>query len=213
MNVRSLLAPVLAAALIPAAAYAAPAKAPARTGYAQSTAARTGSGMQALSIGGFIGYETDDVSGLMLRADAELPFRALSPAVNLSWVGSLGYSRLGDDLGNDLDFTVNLIKIIPAARFTFPLTPEFSLFADGGLGLYYASWTIDTFDFNPNPPFNLIRSEFDDSEFSLMMRLGGGGFFQVNETTRIGAMLELDPLFGDFDQTLFSVQVGAMFQL
>jgi hypothetical protein len=169
--------------------------------------------MQGLSIGGFIGYETDDVSGLMLRADAELPFRALSPAVNLSWVGSLGYSRLSDDLGNDLDFTVNLIKIIPAARFSFPISPEFTLFADGGLGLYYASWTIDTFDFNPNPPFNLIRSEFDDSEFSLMMRFGGGGFFQVNETTRIGAMLELDPLFGDFDQTLFSIQVGAMFQL
>jgi hypothetical protein len=200
MKVRSLAA-MLAALLVPVAATAAPAARPA------AARTSTSSGMQGLSIGGFIGYETDDVSGLMLRADAELPFRALSPAVNLSWVGSLGYSRLSDDLGNDLDFTVNLIKIIPAARFSFPLTPEFSLFADGGLGLYYASWTLDTFDFFGG------RREFDDSEFSLMMRFGGGGFFQVNETTRIGAMLELDPLFGDFDQTLFSIQVGAMFQL
>ena len=53
----------------------------------------------------------------------------------------------------------------------------------------------------------------DDSEFSLMMRIGGGAWFNVNPTTKIGASLEFDPYFGDFDQTTFIVQAGAMLRM
>jgi opacity protein-like surface antigen len=201
MKARSLLAVVLAALLVPAAATAAPARAkPAAT-------ASSGAGLQGLSVGGFIGYETDDLSGLSLRLDGELPFRALSPQVKLSWVGSLGYSRLSDDLGGGFDFVANVIKIIPAARFSFPINPQLTLFADGGLGLYYASWELDV------PDFFGGRSTVDDSEVSLLMRIGGGAWYEVNPQTRIGAMLELDPYFGDFDQTTFIIQAGAMFKL
>ncbi len=98
MKLRSLLALALFA---PAAVLAAPAaKAPAAktaAAPAKSAAAPASSSpMQGLEVGGFVGYETDDVSGLSLRLDAELPFRDLSPQVKLSFVGSIGYSRLTD---------------------------------------------------------------------------------------------------------------------
>jgi opacity protein-like surface antigen len=200
MKARS-LAVVLAALLVPATALAAPRSAPAKAAPASS------GGMQGLSVGGFVGYETDDLSGLTLRADGEMPFRALTPQVNLSFVGSLGYSRLSDDLGGGFDFVANVVKIIPAARFSFDVNPQFTVFGDAGLGLYYASWEIDV------PDFFGGRSTVDDSEFSLLMRIGAGGWFALNEKTKIGAMLEFDPYFGDFDQTTFNILAGAMFRL
>lgn len=207
MKARSFLAAVLAALLVPAVAAAAPVKPGTKAAPARESST-SGSQLQGLSVGGFVGYETDDLSGLSLRLDGELPFKALSPQVNLSWVGSLGYSRISDDLGFGFDFTANIIKIVPAARFTFPLNPQFSLFADGGLGLYYASWSLDMPDL-----FTGGKTTVDDSEISLMMRIGGGAWYHVNEQTRIGAMLEFDPLFGDLDQNTFLIQVGAMFKL
>jgi hypothetical protein len=196
MKARSLFALALAALLVPAAVSAAPAK------------AAPASPMQGLSIGGTIGYETDDLGGIALRADAELPFKALSPQVNLSWVGSLGYSRLTDSVG-EIDTTANVIKIIPSARFTFPVTPQFSVFGDAGLGLYYASLSVDEITI---PGLGTVGGG-DDSEFSLMMRIGGGVWYQLNETTRVGGLLEFDPYFGDFDQTTFIFQAGAMFRM
>lgn len=198
MKVRPLLAVALAAMLVPAVASA------------QRTAAkasRPAAGpTEGLSVGGFLGYETDDLSGLALRLDGELPFMALSPQVNLSWVGSIGYSRLTDDVGG-ADLVANVLKIIPAARFTFPVNPQLSLFADAGLGLYYASMEVDF-----PAPFN--QFDTDESEFSLMMRFGGGAWYNVNERTRVGAAIEFDPYFGDeFDQSTFIIQAGVMFRL
>jgi opacity protein-like surface antigen len=201
MKVRSFVAVVLAALLVPAAASAAPAK-PAKS--APAAAARNP--LQGLSVGGFVGWETDDLSGLTLRADAELPFRALSPQFNLSWVGSVGFSHLTrGEFG--FDFTANILKVIPAARFSFPVNPQFTVFADAGLGLYYASMESEF------PNFFGGKQTVSDSEFSLMMRIGAGGWFNVNEKMSVGAMLEFDPYFGDFDQNTFNVLGGAMFKL
>jgi hypothetical protein len=184
MNVRSLLAVALAALASPAASLAAPA-----------------SRSPALEIGGFLGYETNDFDGIALRADGEMPFGAIAPNVDLSFVGSLGFSHLSFDGRGDVD--VNVLKIIPAARFTFELNPQLALFADGGLGLYYASLDAERGGFEGG----------DDDELSLLMRIGGGAWFRVNETTRIGAAIEFDPYFGDFDETTFIIQAGAMFRL
>jgi hypothetical protein len=52
-----------------------------------------------------------------------------------------------------------------------------------------------------------------------MMRLGVGAWYQVNPQLKLGAILEIDPVFGDFgfsgadSQSLFSIQVGGMFRL
>lgn len=207
MKLRSLVAVAL---LAPAAALAAPASKstakPAAPAKSAAAPASSSSPVQGLEVGGFLGYETDDVSGVSLRLDGELPFQDLSPQVKLSWVGSLGYSRLSEDVPFG-DFTVNLVKIVPAARFTLPLNPQFSVFGDAGLGLYYASWEIDQ-----NIPF-FGNTKFSDSEFSIMMRIGAGAWYHVNQQLKVGAMLEFDPMFGDFDQSTFLVQAGAMFRL
>jgi opacity protein-like surface antigen len=211
MKLRSLLAVAL---LAPAVALAAPAKSGSA---AKSAAAPTSaaSPLDGLEVGGFVGYETDDVSGLSLRLDGEIPFRELSPQVKLSWVGSVGYSRLTWDYGFGASINTNVFKLVPAARFSMPLTPQFSVFGDVGLGLAYVSATIDL-----PAPF----SDITDSTINLMMRLGVGAFYQVNERMKIGAMLELDPIFGDYgfsstngvsgsSQTTFLIQAGMMYRL
>jgi opacity protein-like surface antigen len=188
MNVRSLLAPLVAVALaIPAIATA---QAPA----------------QALSIGGFVGYETGDLDGIQLRAEAELPYRQLTPEIGLSWVGSLGYSRLSDEAFG-VEIVANLVKAVPTARFTLPVNPQLSLFGDAGLGLYYASISTEF-----STPF-FGQQSASDSSFGLMLRLGVGAFFQLNERTRIGGGLQLDPMFGDYDDSTFTIQVGLSYRM
>lgn len=204
MKIRSLIAAVVAALLVPALASAAPAKAaPASSG---STASGGGLSIQGLSVGGFVGYTTDDLSGFALRADAELPFRKLTPQLNLSWVGSVGYSRMTDSAFG-IDVTGNVLTIVPAARFTFPVNPQISLFGDAGLGLYYASLKTEM-----DIPF-FGRQSASDSEFSLMMRFEVGAFYQVNPKTQLGALIGIDPMFGDFDQNPWNIMVGAMFKI
>jgi hypothetical protein len=198
MKARPLLAVALAATLAPAVSSAAP-----RTTGSQAPS------MQNLSVGGFIGYETDDLSGLALRLDGEMPFTALSEQATLSLVGSVGYSYLTEDFeGTTYDFTAHVLKVIPAARISFAINPQFTLFGDAGLGVYYAAVNIDT----PDPIFNdAVEDEFGG--FGIMMRIGGGAWYHLSPTMRIGAGIEFDPYFGDFDQTTFIAQVGAMFRL
>jgi hypothetical protein len=207
MKVRSLFALALAALLAPVAASAAPTGRPAPVATTSSTSA--------LEIGGFVGWESDDIGGIALRLDGELPFQALSPQIKMSWVGSIGFSHLSDDF-NGIDVAVNILKLVPAARFTLPLNNQFSLYADGGLGLYYASWSMESPDLTVGP-ITIPGTKIDDSDFGLMMRIGAGAWYQVNPKTRIGASLEFDPYFGDVfgpeGQTTFLIQAGAMFRM
>jgi hypothetical protein len=208
MKVRSLFALAIAALVAPVAASAAPQSA-SRTAPVAMTSS-------ALEIGGFVGYETDDLSGITLRVDGELPFQALSPQIKLSWVGSIGFSHLTED-GFGGEVTANILKLVPAARFSLPVNPQFTLFADAGLGLYYSAWEIKQ-DAIFVPGFGAIGGgKIDDSEVGLMMRIGAGAWFQVNPATRIGASIEFNPYFGDViataDQTTFILQAGAMFRM
>lgn len=195
MNVRSLLAVALAALLVPLAASA-------QTRRATTTTSRPAS--NALSLGGWLGYEMGDVDGFQLRVDGEMPFQQLTPQVKLSLVGSIGYTFAGDDAPG-VDISVNRLKIVPAARFTLPVNPQLSFFGDAGIGLVYT-----TFDVNYDA---FAGFDYDDSEIALMLRLAAGGFFQVNPQTRVGAQIVLDPMFGDYDDTTFALMVGAMFTL
>lgn len=189
------------------------APAPARTA---SSSASSGAPLAGLEVGGFIGYETDDLSGLSLRFDGEVPFRDLSPEVKLSLVGSIGYSRLTWE-ENYFKLTANVIKLVPAARFTMPLNPQFSVFGDAGLGLAYIGVKAESNI--PNFPFNFSAS---DSSINIIMRLGVGAFYHVNPQLKLGAMLEFDPVFGDYgyagngiggSQNTFLIQVGGMFKI
>lgn len=212
MHVRSLLAAALLAAPLAASAQARPAKAAPVAQSRPAVRSSAAAAPKSLAVGGWLGYEMGDLDGVALRVEGELPFQQLTPEIALSLVGSVGYSRLSDDLGGGFDITANLLKFVPAARFTLPVNPQLSLFGDAGLGLYYASVSADTVDFDP-VTFQLRRAEVSDSSVGLMMRLGAGGFFQVNPQLRVGGALVLDPMFGDYDDSTFTIQVGASFQL
>lgn len=205
MNARTPIAIALAALL------AAPAAASAQTRRTtRATAPRhttTSSTADALTVGGFIGFETGDLTGFALRADGELPFQQLSPQVKLSFVGSLGFTHFSKDVGAYGTLSFNLVKLVPAARFTLPLNPQFDLYGDAGLGLYYYSATAKT----SFPGFPTV--EATSSGVSLMMRLGAGGFYKVNPKVRIGAELGILPYFGKVDTTDFSIMAGAMFAI
>jgi hypothetical protein len=213
MHVRSLFAVALAAILaVPAFAHAqtkkatqpaAPAKttaAPAKTTAAPAPAAKK------LSIGGWIGYEMGDLDGLQLRVDGVMPIQKLSPQLELSFVGSIGYSYLSDS-AYGVDVTGNVLKFVPAARFTLPVSPEISFFGDAGLGLYWASVSTDI-------DYGFGTASASDSGVGFMFRFGVGGLYKVNPRTQVGVSLMLDPMVsGIYDDTTFSILAGLTYQL
>jgi opacity protein-like surface antigen len=212
------LAPTLAVAAPAASKSAKATSKPAAEAAAPNATAAPASQYGGLEVGGFLGYETDTVSGLALRLDGELPFKALSPAVRMSWVGSIGYSHLTYTPSPFADFTSNVFKLVPAARFTLPLNPQFEVFGDVGLGIAYISSTIDW-----HPGFGFPSSSFSDSSVNIMMRFGAGAWFKVNPQFKVGAMIELDPIFGNYggsfngistsSQNTFNILAGAMYRL
>lgn len=198
MTVRPLLAVALAAVLVPSAALS-----QTRSTRARSATSSAAAG-DALSVGGWLGYEMGDADGFQLRADAELPFQQLTPQIKLSFVGSIGYTFGGWD-AYGVDVSVDRLKIVPAARFTLPVNPQLSLFGDAGIGFHYTSVNFDYDTFG--------GLDYDDSEFGFMLRLAAGAFFAVNPQLRVGGQIVLDPMFGDYDDTTFAIMAGAMFRL
>ncbi len=207
MHVRSLFAVGLAALLAtPSMGSAQAKKGTSSKAPAGRSTAPAPAGSKALSVGGFVGFELGDADGFALRVDGEMPFQMLAPKVALSFVGSLGYTRFSQDVPFG-DSSTNIVKLVPAARFTIPLAPELDVYGDGGLGLYYFSSSIDQ-----NLPF-VGRQEFSDSGIGFMLRLAAGGFYKVNPKLKIGAELGLLPYFGDVDTTEFTIMGGVMFAL
>ena len=171
-----------------------------------------GSRLSGLRVGAFVGYETDDVSGGTLRVDGERPLAALPAPLALSGVGSLGYSRLtkGVRFG---EFTSNVVKLVPSARLSVAVAPKVSLFGDVGVGLAFVSAKTET-----DVPF-FGRSSVSASSLNLVMRFGAGGWYHLNGRIDVGAMLELDPILGDYafsgfrSQTTFLVLGGLTYRL
>lgn len=161
-------------------------------------------------LGVLIGFEDGDAdAGVSLRLDGEFDWQALSPAVRLSFVGSIGYTRWTDDLGpfSDLDWTVNVVKFVPAARFSFGRSPTLRPYFDAGIGFHYVSFSIEQRD-----AFGRVYS-IDDSDISLMMRFAGGLLFQVSPGLALGGEIGLTPYFGELDDNTFSVMFAASFRL
>ena len=153
----------------------------------------------------------DGDTGLALRVDGVFPFKSLSPKIRLSWVGSVGFTRFSDSvtvpfINETAEFSSNILKAVPAARFTLPLSPKFDLYGDAGLGLYLLFWSSSIPDG--------LGGTVDDSgtEFGFMMRFAVGGMFAVSPTFRLGAELGLNPYFGDVDDNTFSAMAVANFR-
>jgi hypothetical protein len=203
MFVRSLFAVALAALLAGPSTAHAQKKSTAKAAPAASTT--TTDGGRQFSIGGWVGAELGDLDGVQLRGEGEMSFMKLAPMVELSFVGAVSYSYLADDAG-PFDWYAHVFKLVPAARFTFPVAPKFKLFADAGLGLYIASVGYD-YD-------TIFGSESDsETDAGFMLRLGGGGMFQVNPRMAVGGQFVIDPMFGDYDDTTVTLLAGLTFKL
>jgi opacity protein-like surface antigen len=162
-----------------------------------------------LRIGAYIGYESGDWDGLALRLDGELPIQRLAPNLMLSGVASIGFSHLTNSVSAvspvfpfpriTVDSTVNRLDVIPAARFTFEANRQLSLYGDVGLGVFYAK----------------LSSDFagSDTDFAVKMRFGVGGFLALSPTLDLGAELALQPHFGSYDNTTFTVMAAARFRV
>ncbi len=207
MHVRSLFAVALAALL----ASPGVASAQAKRGPATASAYPAGTGA-GISIGGFVGYESGDLDGFNLRVDGEMPIQRLAPQLMLSGVGSVGVSFLSTSVAG-YDTSATIFKIVPAARFTVPLSPQVSVFGDAGLGLYHASVSTDypvLLQLFP-PIYGTATAKGSDTGF--MFRFGAGGFFQVNPRVKLSLMLQLDPMLGDYNDTPFTFLAGLMYAL
>jgi opacity protein-like surface antigen len=202
MHARTLYAAALAVLLASPAAASAQARGGA-TSYSPSST--TGP-----SVGGFLGYEFGSANGFALRLDGDIPFQMLSPQVRLSFVGSLGYTRFSWNVANG-DVTSNIVKAVPAVRFTVPMTRELELYGDAGLGLYYYSSSFRYTYWDPF--FGTTIVEQSKSGVGFMMRFGAGALFKVSPGVKLGAELGLSPYFGDVSTTDFTLMVGAMFAI
>ncbi|HEY6099620.1 MAG TPA: outer membrane beta-barrel protein, partial [Anaeromyxobacter sp.] len=100
-----------------------------------------------------------------------------------------------------------IVKLVPAARFTLPINPQIDVYGDGGLGLYYYSFSTK----QTIPGF--ITFTDSGSGVGFVMRLAAGGFYKVNPKLKLGAELGLLPYFNKVDTTDFTIMAGAMFAL
>lgn len=180
-------------------------------GVASAQARRSsGYGYGGTSIGALVGFEDGNGdTGLALRLDGEFAYQALSPQVRMSFVGSLGFSRWTYNPGffSDLNATLSIFKVTPAVRFSFGQSAVFRPYADAGLGLHYARFSVKQRDV-----FGNVYTA-SDSDLSLHLRFAGGLLFQVSPTVALGAEIDLIPYFGSVDDTTFALMFAASFRM
>ena len=137
-------------------------------------------------LGGLFGLEAGNETGGQLRFDAEVPIARLTPRLQLAGVGSLSYAFLSNDLG--------VFEIIPSARFNFSATRELGAYGDLGLGLFHAT-------------------AHGSSDTGATMRFLAGAYYEMNTTTRFVGEIGVHPHFGDYDDTTFTLMIGAKFRI
>jgi hypothetical protein len=189
---------------------------------AASAQSRTASTSYSPNMSGSVLLGMEDFSGdtgLALRADGIWGVKYLAPKVSLSGVVSLGFTHYGTSSGSidytgygtTMDSSLNMFKIIPAARFTFDIAPQFDLYADAGLGFYYARASVK--QSNIAPGFATQVYESTGSDTGVLMRFAGGATYAISPTFRLGAEIGLNPYFGDVDQTSFTLMALAQFRM
>jgi outer membrane protein with beta-barrel domain len=174
--------------------------------------ARSSSGLT--NMGVLVGFEDGGPeSGLALRGDVEFMPTRIAPNANLSLVMSAGFTRFSDGFwyANDVreEWSWNLFKLIPAARFSFDVAPRFGLYGDAGLGLY-----VGTFSWQHDYRYAGYTEDYSNTELGVAMRLAAGAKFLVTPTFQLGAELGVNPYFaGDYDDTTLSAMLLASFRL
>jgi opacity protein-like surface antigen len=159
-------------------------------------------------------------TGLAVRADGAMVVKYLAPKVLFSGVLSLGFMHWGDSASSNDPFSgytikaesgLNIFKIVPAARFTFEIAPQFDLYADAGLGFYYARASTKITESQPGLP--TLVTEGSGSDTGVLMRFAGGATFAVSPSFKLGAEIGLNPYFGDISDNSFTLMALAQFRM
>lgn len=166
----------------------------------------------AIRLGGFAGYGAASTSGLALRADGELPSRLLDGRPALSWLASVGVSRLtrgeSGGFGVTRTVTITLLQVVPGGRLSLPLGKVASGYLDAGVGLYRAGTAV-----RERYAFDLGSSSASSSELAGMARLGAGVWLRATTRLDVGGGVAVEPHLGRFGETTFVFQAGAMYRL
>ncbi len=152
-------------------------------------------------------------TGLQLRGDLEFAQRPLSSQIGFSVVASLGYSHFSRTYtdfatGDHVDSSLDLVKLVPAARFSLGANP-FRFYVDAGLGLYYGDAGAKYRDV-----FGNVLASGSDSNLGLMMRFAVGAQVHVTPAFALGAELGFSPYFASVpDDTFTSLLLSASFRM
>jgi hypothetical protein len=166
---------------------------------------------EGVRLGGFAGYGAATTSGLVLRADGDVPFRSFGSRLSLAWLGSLGFSRLtrGEGgFGVTRSVTVMVLGVVPGMRLSRPFGERVTGYLDAGVGVYRAGTTV-----RQEFAFGLGHTTASTSELAGMARLGAGLWVRAAPRLDVGAGFGLEPHFGRFAETTFVLQAGAMYRL
>ncbi len=137
-------------------------------------------------LGGLFGLEAGNESGFHLRFDGEVPVARVAPNVSVAGVGSISFASLSHDL--------KVFEFMPAARLNWAATPTFGAYGDIGLGL-------------------AVASQHSHTDSAAAMRFLAGAYYEMNPRTRFTAEIGLHPHFGDYDDTTFTLLIGAKFRI
>jgi hypothetical protein len=153
---------------------------------AAPAAAHAQSKSSGIWLGGLFGLEAGKDTGYQLRFDGEVPLARLSPTVSLAGVGTISYAGLSHN--------VKVFEFMPAARVNWAINPTFGAYGDIGLGL-------------------AVESEHSHTNTGATMRFLGGGYYEMNNYTRFVLELGLHPHFGNYNDTTFTLMIGAKFRI
>ncbi len=153
---------------------------------AQAQSKSSSSSGSGIWLGGLFGLESGRESGAQIRFDAEIPISRLTPTLQLAGVGTLSYAWLSHDLG--------VFEILPSARLNWTGSREFGAYGDIGLGLFHAS-------------------AHGNDDTGATMRFLGGAWYEMTPTVRFVGEIGLHPHFGNYDDTTFTLMIGAKFRI
>lgn len=177
-------------ALIGAALFMLTASTASAQGHATTGTTTTADNVRRLGVLG--GFEFESDTGFGLRGDMEIMPLTTFGGGTLKLLGSVGWTYYSPSHSS-----VNVLRFIPGVRYLHPLQDKLGVYGDGGLGLYYAHQSIDSF-----------YGGGSDNEVSLLIRLAGGLYYEVSPSMRVVGEIGVMPHFGDLDITPFTLLGG-----
>ncbi len=146
-------------------------------------------------VGLAVPFESGMSAGFKVDGGGFYVLQALNATTFLDLGGNLAFTYHGGD------FSTWMLDLLPTARLRFAVAPQWSLYADGGLGLGIVGVSYDI-------PY---YGSYSDSTVAFLFKFGGGAAFRASPQLT----LLFEPAFNfyvkDGSFTSFSMLFGARF--